>query len=134
MPEEKNVYSGPFILENQSPSEIELKKNTEYWDAQNVKIPGIKFLIGDDYQENSFKYNNGELDWICGNADFSKIINKANELEFPRKAPIKYKFSTKFNERKEQLREVLQHLLNYDTILTPEETISLGLADSIYGE
>lgn len=63
-----------------------------------------------------------------------KIINKANELEFPRKAPIKYKFSTKFNERKEQLREVLQHLLNYDTILTPEETISLGLADSIYGE
>lgn len=75
---DENIYSGPFILEKADMSEIVLKKNPEYWDAENVKIPGIKFHIGDDYPENSFKYNNGELDWVCGNADFSKIINKAN--------------------------------------------------------
>lgn len=61
-----------------------------------------------------------------------KIVNRGNELEFPKKAPAKFKFSTKGEERREQLREVLQMLLNYDTILTPEETISIGLADSIH--
>lgn len=63
-----------------------------------------------------------------------KIVNKSNELEFPKPAPVKYRFSAKREERKEQLRAVLSQLLNYDTILTPEETISLGLADFVYGE
>lgn len=62
------------------------------------------------------------------------IVNKANELDFPKKVHTKYKFSTKREERREQLRVVLANLLNYDTILTPAETISLGLADSIFGE
>lgn len=62
-----------------------------------------------------------------------KIVNKSNELEFPKRQAISYKFSTKPEERREQLREVLKHLLDYDTILTPNETISLGLADSVYG-
>lgn len=65
-------------------------------------------------------------------AALEAIVNKGNELDFPKKEPVKYKFSTKRDERKEQMRAVLQHLLNYDTILTPEETISLGLADSVY--
>lgn len=63
-----------------------------------------------------------------------KIVNKGNELDFPKREPVKYKFSNKREERREHLRAVLSHLLNYDTILTPAETISLGLADSIYGE
>lgn len=63
------------------------------------------------------------------------ILNKQHELSFPRKEPVKLgKFSTKREERKEQLRHVLQQLLNYDTILSPEETISLGLADSVFGK
>lgn len=62
------------------------------------------------------------------------IVNSANAFELPKREPVKYKFSTKREERKEQLRVVLAQLLNYDTILTPKETISLGLADSIYGE
>ncbi|MCI5829621.1 MAG: peptide ABC transporter substrate-binding protein [Treponema sp.] len=117
VPEEKNVYSGPFFLENQSPSEIELKKNTEYWDAQNVKIPGIKFLIGDDYQENSFKYNNGELDWICGNADFSKIINKAN-LQMNAEFGTVYMFFKMQNEvwKKSEFRNALLEAIPYDEL------------------
>ena len=67
-------------------------------------------------------------------AALEAIVNKQQELEYKRKDPVKYKFSTKREERKEQLREVLQMLLNYDTILTPQETISLGLADSMFGE
>jgi ATP-dependent protease ClpP protease subunit len=60
------------------------------------------------------------------------IVNRGNSLEFPKKSLVKYKFSTKPDERREQVRQVLVQLLNYDTILTPEETISIGLADSIY--
>ncbi|WP_407400163.1 peptide ABC transporter substrate-binding protein [Treponema sp.] len=72
------VFSGPFVLEKIDGSEIILKKNNNYWDAEKVKIPGINFTISDDYPENSFKYNTGKLDWVSGNADFSKIINKSN--------------------------------------------------------
>jgi ATP-dependent protease ClpP protease subunit len=64
-------------------------------------------------------------------SSLEKIVNKANELEFPKKTPVKYSFSTKTKERREEIREVLKQLLDYDTILTPEETISIGLADSI---
>jgi ATP-dependent protease ClpP protease subunit len=63
-----------------------------------------------------------------------EIVNKGNALDFPKKELVKYRFSNKPEERRENLRSVLQYLLNYDTILTPEETIRLGLADSIYGE
>jgi ATP-dependent protease ClpP protease subunit len=76
-----------------------------------------------------------EFEKTCGKkleSALEKIVNRGNELEFPKKAPVKFKFSTKGEERREQLREVLQMLLNYDTILTPEETISIGLADSIF--
>ena len=53
-----------------------LEKNSNYWDHENVKSPGITVHIGEDYAENSFKFNTGKFDWVCGNADFSKIINK----------------------------------------------------------
>lgn len=76
--ENPDVYSGPFTLEKMGSSEIVLKKNENYWDAESVRIPGINITINDDYPENSFKFNNGKLDWISGNADFSKIINKSN--------------------------------------------------------
>ncbi|MBQ0040293.1 MAG: peptide ABC transporter substrate-binding protein [Treponema sp.] len=74
----KDVYSGPFVLSKSDSNEIILKKNENYWDAENVKIPGINMTINDDYPENSFKFNTGKVDWVCGNADFSKIINKTH--------------------------------------------------------
>ena len=61
-----------------------------------------------------------------------KIVNRDNEFEYQKKAPVKYKFATKRDVRKEEMRLVLVQLLNYDTIIRPEETISIGLADSIY--
>lgn len=60
------------------------------------------------------------------------LINRVNLLEIPRREPVKYRFSSRRDERREQLRSVLQNLLSYDTILTPEETILLGLADFVF--
>ena len=90
------------------------------WEMENLYLE--KML---DYETTTGKKLEPALD---------AIVNKANELDFPKKVHTKYKFSTKREERREQLRVVLANLLNYDTILTPAETISLGLADSIFGE
>ncbi|MDH6365244.1 oligopeptide transport system substrate-binding protein [Enterococcus sp. PF1-24] len=39
------VYNGPFIVENWSQSEItwDLKKNPDYWDADNVKVDAVHY-------------------------------------------------------------------------------------------
>jgi ATP-dependent protease ClpP protease subunit len=90
------------------------------WEMENLYLE--KML---DYETATGKKLESALD---------SIVNKANELDFPKRVHTKYKFSTKREERREQLRSVLSQLLNYDTILTPAETISLGLADSIFGD
>ncbi len=41
-------------------------------------------------------------------------------------------FSKKAETKKEELRAVLKEMLNWDTILTAEETVDLGFADEIY--
>ena len=90
------------------------------WDMENIYLERML-----EYEATSGKKLEAALE---------KIVNKGNELDFPKREAVKYKFSNKREQRKEQLRGVLSTLLNYDTILTPAETISLGLADSIYGE
>lgn len=62
----------------------------------------------------------------------NKILEKQGELEYPHKSRKKVALAGPAEQKRESLREVLQELLNYDTILTPTETISLGLADSIF--
>ena len=41
-------------------------------------------------------------------------------------------FSRKAETKKEELRSVLKEMLNFDTILTAEETVDLGFVDEIY--
>jgi len=67
---------------------------------------------------------------------FEQIVGKLKQFEHPqtKEGEIKYAFSRKMGLRREEYRKVLRELLNFDTILTPEETISLGLADKVYGK
>lgn len=62
----------------------------------------------------------------------TKILEKQNALEYPQKAIQKVSLTGNLEQKREQVRVILQSLLNYDTLLTPEETIDLGLADEIY--
>ena len=62
--------------------------------------------------------------------ELGKIMTKLKSSEIPCPGEITYKFA-KPNKR-EEVRAVLRELLNFDTILTPEETIALGLADEIF--
>ena len=65
---------------------------------------------------------------------FEGIMTKVKQFEHPetKEGEIKYTFSKKMEVRREEYRKILRELLNFDTILTPEETVSLGLADEIY--
>jgi len=65
---------------------------------------------------------------------FQSIMNKQKEFDYPTNkiGGVKYTFSRKNDIRKEEYRTILKEMLNFDTILSPEETISLGFADEIY--
>lgn len=60
------------------------------------------------------------------------IVNEQRSLEYPLgQKPIKYKWSSDITKKKEDIRIVLKVLLNNDTFLSAEETISLGFADAL---
>ena len=59
----------------------------------------------------------------------SEIMTKQYALTYPSSPPKNYSFSK--TNKKEEVRMVLKEMLNFDTILDPEETIALGFADEI---
>ncbi len=60
----------------------------------------------------------------------SQIMTKQYALNYPPSPPKIYNFSK--TNKKEEIRVVLKEMLNFDTILTAEETVNLGLADEIF--
>lgn len=61
------------------------------------------------------------------------IVNRHNAaMSLTPKKKVKYRFANHdLNKRREDIHEVLQSLLDFDTYLSPEETVALGLADEV---
>ena len=59
------------------------------------------------------------------------ILEKQKELDYPKPKREKIKLPTDKDRRKEAIRVYLKKLLDYDTILTAEETVKLGFADEL---
>lgn len=115
--QKENVFSGAFVLEEQGEDFLSLKKNEKYWDAANVRLPGIRISLCDDYPENSYMYNNGEIDWIMGNADYSKIIRKSNLQMGTEFGTIYLFFKTKNSPwDKVEFRNALLEAVPYDRL------------------
>jgi ATP-dependent protease ClpP protease subunit len=89
------------------------------YDMENIYLD--KILDKEDYE------GHGYLAPIL-----SSIINKQRSLEIPKPPDVNYKFSKNLSTKREEIRTVLKEMLNFDTILTPEETVMLGLADEIF--
>jgi ATP-dependent Clp endopeptidase proteolytic subunit ClpP len=62
----------------------------------------------------------------------SAVANKQRMLEVPYPGEVSYKFSKSPKVKIEEARAVLKELLNFDTILNAEESVSLGLADEVF--
>ncbi len=60
------LSNGAFILENYTPgtASLSLKKNDTYWDAENVKLAGIKYQVIQNSGEALDAFNKGELDVV----------------------------------------------------------------------
>ncbi len=73
--EEDDVYSGAYILEKFSEDEILFTKNTQYYDFENVAIPSIKVVLSDDYDDNTYLFNMGQIQWITGGVTIDDIYD-----------------------------------------------------------
>lgn len=58
------LANGPYKVSSYEPAAttIELVKNTDYWDADSVKLDGIKFQVIKEAQQTMLAYQNGDLD------------------------------------------------------------------------
>ncbi|SFA96852.1 oligopeptide transport system substrate-binding protein [Lentibacillus halodurans] len=62
---EDYVTNGPFLLEEWAhKDQVVLKKNPDYWDAENVHLETITMEMVDDENTAKNMYDQGELDWI----------------------------------------------------------------------
>ena len=73
--DKENVFSGAFVLKESTESYILFEKNEKYWDAENVALPSIRFLISDNEEENTYLYNIGKIDWAMDMLEIQKILN-----------------------------------------------------------
>jgi len=62
----------------------------------------------------------------------SDIMTKQNTFTYPPSISKTYVFSKILVKKKEEIRLILKEMLNFDTILNAEETISLGFADEVF--
>ena len=69
------VYSGPYELEIIAGQRYILKKNPYYWDNKNVILERITFLQSDNADENTYFFNTGAVDWICGKVNQTQILD-----------------------------------------------------------
>ena len=78
---EKMVYSGPFMIESwQRGSEIVLKKNPEYWDAENVKLETVNFVLVQEENTRQQMFEQGKIDIIEGiNAQYYETVKEKIE-------------------------------------------------------
>lgn len=60
------LSNGAFVLESYTPgtASLSLKKNPDYWDADNVKLAGIKYQVIQNSGEALDAFNKGELDVV----------------------------------------------------------------------
>lgn len=59
------VGNGPYVLTNWVPnSTLEMEKNPEYWDADNVQVQRITVQLAGELTTQTLSFRNGELDII----------------------------------------------------------------------
>lgn len=75
---EENVYSGAFYLSEYDNDHILLVKNPNYWDAANVALPSVRFILSDEEEENTHQFNIGKADWITDFVDVNNIYNMSS--------------------------------------------------------
>lgn len=76
------VSNGPFVItEWKHDSEVVMKKNENYWDADNVKLDGVVWKMINDENTEYQMYQTGELHTSDVPADLSKQLFESGEVQ-----------------------------------------------------
>lgn len=104
-------------------------KTSERWANENTRVH-IEM-------ENIYLQSWIEYEAIHGTKKLQEVVNEAvnntKMIEYPQPPLSAIKLSTNQEEKLNQLRFALRELLKIDTILSSDEAVKLGFADSIYG-
>ena len=68
--------SGAYMIESVTPFKVLLKKNPNYWNAEQVHIPSIAIHLTDDSNAKAHAFNTGAADWVDGSTELKKILDK----------------------------------------------------------
>ena len=86
---DKNVFSGAFVIQENSMQQIVLGKNPHYWDNAAVELDKITVLLTDDPAENTQAFNRGEIHWLAGDMNAEQILDQRAVL-------VSMQFGTEF--------------------------------------
>lgn len=92
------------------------------FEMENIYLD--KMLEKDEAEKNLG--NDNYLETVLAN-----LMDRQRAFEHPPAPKTKYKFSKVPAKRKEDVRVVLRQFLNFDSFLTAEETVAIGLADGV---
>ncbi len=71
----KPLSSGPFKLVSRDENSLVFEKNEHYWDAARVSLPGLVIVISDDPEVLTARFNRGEIHWLAGEMNLSKLAD-----------------------------------------------------------
>lgn len=75
VPEDSSA-SGAYFIESATPFKVLLKKNPNYWNAEQTRIPSVAIHFTDDTDAQAHAFNTGAADWIDGAGELKKILDK----------------------------------------------------------
>ncbi len=74
-PDWKPVSSGPFTVDSADSKAIVLVRNPAYWDAANVALPSVRFVLDTDAASLTDRFNRGEIHWLAGAMAVDKVTD-----------------------------------------------------------
>jgi len=118
---ENIVTNGPFTLKSWVPQkEIVVMKSPTYWDANNVKLAGVRFFPTDDRKTVLKKYDSGEIDiaWELPPVQIPSLKNRSDFSKSPYLASYYYRVNTTRPFFKDpRVRQALSLAINRDVLV-----------------
>ena len=98
-----------------------LTRNERYWDRRNVRVPRLRFVFSDDYEQTTRAFNDGAVHWVAGGMSLDQVAQPRSIVVNPMFATSYYFFVA---DRKPwddpRIRRAMALLLPWDRIRDPE--------------
>lgn len=103
-------------------------KVSERWSDEGKRLNrAMEDILLESMLKKEEKEGHGHLSKIL-----SGVVNELRAMEYPPKPPEEIVFSKAKAKKSEEVRAMLSKLLDFDTLLTPQQCVDLGLADEVY--